>query len=215
MDSTTNNQLEKLSTTELEKFLQQRKSEEKQQSEKKRQAYLKNKEKFLTEVNDFFSITRSTLQEFKKRALETADQLNKNKYEIEGKQAREAKSFELKNDSIKIVVETQERFDFTDDAIVHITAIKDIFQNKFEGRNKGFYSLLDGLLLRNSKGEYDPKLLIKIRKQARELEDETLIAEVDKLYDCQVVTGTAKYLRVYQKDKTNRWKDISLNFSSL
>lgn len=215
MDRIINNQLEKLSTAELEKLLQQRKSEEKQQSEKKKQAYLKNKEKFLAEVNDFFNITRFTLQEFKKRALETADQLNKDKYEIEGKQAREAKSFELKNDNIKIVVETQERFDFTDEAIVHITAIKDIFRNKFEGRNKGFYSLLDGLLLRNSKGEYDPKLLIKIRKQARELEDETLIAEVDKLYDCQVVTGTAKYLRVYQKDKTNRWKDISLNFSSL
>lgn len=215
MDNTTNKKFEELSTVELEKLLQQRKIEEKQQSEKKKQAHLQHKEEFLTGINDFFSATRSALQKQKKTALETADQLNKAKYEIEGKKAKEAKRFELKNDNIKVVVETQERFDFTDEAIVHITAIRDIFRNKFEGRNKGFYSLLDGLLLRNTKGEYDPKLLIKIRKQARALGDDALIAEVDKLYDCQIVSGTAKYLRVYQKDQNNRWKDISLNFSSL
>ena len=137
------------------------------------------------------------------------------KYQLEDKAVKEAKSFELKNDNVKIVVENQDKFDFNDNAIVHINAIKDIFREKFEARNKGFYNLLDSILMKNSKGEYDAKLLNKARRQAKELGDEALMNEFDKLNDCLVVVGTAKYVRVYTKDDKNRWKDVSLSFSSL
>ena len=151
----------------------------------------------------------------KKSLAISNENFNNLKYELEGKPTKEAKSFELKNDKIKIIVESQDRFDFNDEAIVHINAIKDIFREKFENRNKGFYNLLESILIKNAKGEYDVKILTKARKQVRELGDDKLIEEFDKLNDCLIVVGSTKYVRVYTLDEKNKWKDISLNFSSL
>ena len=162
-----------------------------------------------------FKDAQDILEILKKETIVHSENFNSLKYELEGKPVKDAKSFELKNDRIKIIVETQERFDFNDEAIVHIGAIKDIFREKFEARNKGFYNLLDGILIKNSKGEYDAKLLTKARKQVRELGDEKLMEAFDKLNDCLIVVGSAKYCRVYTKDDKNRWRDVSLNFSSL
>ncbi len=204
-----------MTASELEQLLKQKKADELQQQNQRKTAYNTDKENFLNDILNKFKEVNGILYTLKQEAISHAENFNTLKYEVEQKEVKEAKSFELKNDSVKIVVETQDRFDFNDEAIVHINAIKDIFREKFENRNKGFYNLLDGILMKNSKGEYDAKLLTKARKQVRELGDERLIEEFDKLGDCLIVVGSAKYIRVYAKDEKNRWKDVSLNFSSL
>lgn len=204
-----------LTAAELKALLKQKEADEIKQQNQRKEAYAKDKQSFLNEVLNRFKEVNEILSTLKAETITHAENFNALKYEIDGKPVKEAKSFELKNEHIKIVVETQERFDFNDEAVVHIGAIKDIFREKFENRNKGFYNLLDGILMKNSKGEYDAKLLTKARKQVRELGDENLINEFDKLNDCLIVVGSAKYARVYTKDDKNRWKDISLNFSSL
>jgi hypothetical protein len=204
-----------LTAAELKALLKQKEADEIKQQNQRKEAYAKDKQSFLNEVLNRFKEVNEILSTLKAETITHAENFNALKYEIDGKPVKEAKSFELKNEHIKIVVETQERFDFNDEAVVHIGAIKDIFREKFENRNKGFYNLLDGILMKNSKGEYDAKLLTKARKQVRELGDENLINEFDKLNDCLIVVGSAKYARVYTKDDKGRWKDISLNFSSL
>ena len=204
-----------MTAAELMELAKQKAAAEKKQIDNRKEAYNSDKENFLYEIHDRFEEVKGILSTLKGEAIVHAENFNRLKYELEGKELKDAKSFELKNDKIKIIVETQERFDFNDQAIVHITAIKDIFRDKFENRNKGFFNLLDGILMKNSKGDYDAKLLTKARKQARELGDDRLIEEFDKLNDCLIVVGSAKYIRVYSKDDKNRWRDISLNFSSL
>ena len=200
---------------ELMELAKQKGAVEQEKQIKRKKAYDTDKENFLSEVLNRFTDARGILETLKNETIVHSENFNALKYELEDKAVKEAKSFELKNDSIKIVVENQDKFDFNDSAIVHINAIKDIFRAKFEGRNKGFYNLLDSILMKNSKGDYDAKLLNKARRQAKELGDDTLMEEFDKLNDCLVVVGTAKYVRVYTKDDKNRWKDVSLNFSSL
>jgi hypothetical protein len=204
-----------MSASEIKAFLEKKQAEEKKLIESRKKAYETDKQNFLNDVLDKFKEVNSILTTLKNESIAHSENFNKLKYELEGKEMKEAKSFELKNENIKVVVETQERFDFNDQAIVHINAIKDIFREKFENRNKGFYNLLDGILMKNTKGEYDAKLLTKARKQVRELGDENLMNEFDKLNDCLMVVGSSKYIRVYTKDDKNRWKDVSLNFSSL
>lgn len=204
-----------MSASELMQLAKQKEAVENQKRLQRKEAYEKDKQNFLNEVLEKFTEVRGVLEMLKNETIVHSENFNKLKYEVEEKAVKEAKSFELKNERVKIVVETQERFDFNDEAIVHINAIKDIFREKFENRNKGFYNLLDGILMKNSKGEYDAKLLTKARKQVRELGDERLIEEFDKLNDCLIVVGSAKYVRVYTKDEKNRWKDVSLSFSSL
>jgi hypothetical protein len=204
-----------MTASEIEAFLKEKKAAETKQQETRKKEVECSKNEFLQEIAKRYLEQQKNQIELKKYGIENAEKYNSLKYELEGKTVKDAKSFELKNDSIKIVVETQDRFDFNDQAIVHITAIKDIFREKFENRNKGFYNLLDGILMKNTKGEYDAKLLTKARRQVRELGDDNLMSEFDKLNDCLIVVGSAKYIRVYTKDDKNRWKDISLNFSGL
>lgn len=202
------------SATQLRELLEEKEAAEKKQQENRKKAYLTDKDFFLNEVLNRFIDAKDILKNLKKETITHSEKFNTLKYNIEGKEVKEAKSFELKNDDIKIVVESQDRLSFNDEAVVHINAIKEIFREKFENRNKGFYSLLDGILMKNSKGDYDAKLLTKARRQVKELGDESLISEFDKLNDCLVVTGSAKYVRVYKKEDS-KWKDISLNFSSI
>ena len=204
-----------MSSKELMQLAKQKEAVENEMQNKRKDAYVKDKESFLNEVSMRFKDAQDILETLKKETIVHSENFNSLKYELEGKPVKEAKSFELKNETIKIIIESQDRFEFNDEAIVHINAIKDIFREKFEARNKGFYNLLDGILMKNSKGEYDAKLLTKARKQVKELGDDNLINEFDKLNDCLIVVGSAKYCRVYTKDDKNRWKDVSLNFSSL
>ena len=207
--------LSEYTAAELKELAKQKEAVEQEKQIKRKKAYDTDKENFLNEVATKFKELQSILSDVKNDTITHSENFNALKYELEDKAVKEAKSFELKNDNVKIVVENQDKFDFNDTAIVHINAIKDIFREKFEARNKGFYNLLDSILMKNSKGEYDAKLLNKARRQAKELGDEALMNEFDKLNDCLVVVGTAKYVRVYTKDDKNRWKDVSLSFSSL
>ena len=207
--------LSEYTAAELKEYLKQKEAADQEKQIKRKKAYETDKENFLNEVATKFTEVKGILLSLKNDTISHSENFNALKYELEDKAVKEAKSFELKNDNVKIVVENQDKFDFNDNAIVHINAIKDIFRAKFEGRNKGFYNLLDSILMKNSKGDYDAKLLNKARRQAKELGDDALMLEFDKLNDCLVVVGTAKYVRVYTKDDKNRWKDVSLSFSSL
>ena len=192
---------------------------------KKKSAHLAARAKFETDKDDFllhgsrkFRQLREELRDLKAYTISEANSLYERMYKMNDKVPRETNSFTLKNeaDSVKLTVDGQERLEFTGEAMVHINAIKEIFKEKFAKRNQGLYEILDGLLIKGSKGEYDPKLLAKARNQVRKLGDEILINEFDKLDDCQRVTGTALYCRLYVKNATNKkWEDVSLQFSAL
>ncbi len=209
--------LEDLTEEQLATALKQKKQEKELQKAKAKKEYVAKKETFCNSSAESFDKLHAELGTLKKLMTSTAHEIYDLMYEIDGKTPKETKSFSIKNqaDNIKIVVERQERFEFTDEAIVHINAIRDIFKSKFSERNKGMYSILDGLLVKNSKMEYDPKLLAKARRQVRDLGDDELINEFDKLDECQEVTGSALYCRLYRRDADGKWQDVSLQFSSL
>lgn len=207
--------INELSAAELEALLKQKRADEEKEQTAKLKKYEEDKERFLKHVADLFVDKREELQRLKDYAIEQAEHFNAQKYILDGKPVRETKSFELKNESVKVIVEIQERLSFNDKAEVHISAIRDIFKQKFEKRSKSFYALLDSILMRNTKGDYDPKLLAKANSQVKKIGDESLIREFDKLRDCLVVTGSAKYVRLYVRNERNRWDDVSLQFSAL
>lgn len=215
MEAIVNKPASEMTAAELEQLLKQKKADEQQKADKRKEAYQKDKEQFLQDVVARFTDLADILTTLKGEVISHSENFNALKYELENKAVKETKSFELKNEDVKIVVEKQERFEFNDQAPVHINAIKDLFKAKFENRNKAMYTLLDSILMRNSNGDYNAKLLTKARTQVRKIGDDQLTEEFDKLNDCLVVSGSAKYVRVYTKDDKNRWRDISLNFSSM
>lgn len=208
---------EELTEEQLEQLLAEKRKEKEAKREKIKKEYHESKELFLNNSQKAFEDLHNELKSLKKVAITKANQLYNQMYEIDGKEPKETKSFSLKNeaDTVKLTVDRQERFEFTEEAIVHINSIRDIFKNKFANRNMGMYKILDGLLIKNSKMEYDPKLLAKARRQVRELGDNELIQEFDKLDECQRIVGTSQYCRLYVKGENGKWDDVSLSFSSL
>lgn len=206
-----------LTEKELEQLLEQKRQEKKKALAREKKEYAEEKEKFLNETCDQFNFFHNEMKLLKQDVIQQANAFYERMYKIEGKEPKSTKSFTLKNDTdtIRVTVERQERFEFNDEAIVHINAIKEIFKEKFAKRNQGLYEILDGLLIKGTKGEYDPKLLAKARNQVRKLGDEALISEFDKLDDCQKVTGSALYCRLHVRNGLNKWQDVSLQFSSL
>jgi len=208
--------LSNLSADQLRAQLKKVEAVEREKELKERKAYDADNEAFLQQSVSKFQQLKSELKELKAYTIKEANKLYHRMYDINNKEAPEVNTFSRvnKDQTIKITVDRQDRMKFNDEASVHINAIKNIFKSKFEDRNKGMYKIMDGLLIKGSKGEYDPKLLAKARRQVRELGYEDLIAEFDKLDECQIVEGTSLYCRAYIKGKKG-WEDVSLNFSSL
>ena len=182
-----------------------------------RKAYEGDNEDFITQTVSKFQQMHNELQQLKNYTIKEANALYIRMYQLEDKEPKEVKTFSRvnKEGNMKVTVDMQERFAFTDEAEVHLNTIQEIFKDKFEDRNKGFYKLFEKVMMRNNKGEFDPKLLAKARTEVKALGNEELITEFDKLDDCQTVIGSSLYCRVYVRDEKNKWKDVSLNFSSL
>jgi hypothetical protein len=190
---------------------------EKLARDKPRREYVADKDNYLQHSASKFKSLHNEMAELKEYSIREANKLYDRMYELNGRETKKVKSFTIKNeeDTVKITVDRQERFEFTEEATVHIQHIKEIFKNKFEQRHKGMYSLIDGLLMKGSKKEYDPKLLSKARRQVRELGDAELIEVFDKLEDCQRVVGSSMYCRLHARDEKGKYQDVTLQFSSL
>lgn len=209
--------LTKLSKEDLAAEIKRRDEAEQKKQRKAKDEFRADNDAFVKDTVAKFNQLHDTLKQLKDTTILRANELYVRMYELEGKEPKEQKSFSRisEDGQLKITVDRQERFAFTDEAEVHIQAIRDIFKNKFQDRHKGFYNILDGILMKGNKGDYDPRLLAKARKQVRELNDDELIKQFDKLDECQRVDGTSLYARAYQKNEHGKWKDIVINFSSL
>ncbi len=210
--------LSQVSEEQLQAALIEKRKIVKQQAQQAYKEYDRDKQTFIGVSLQKAEYLNKELRDFKAHLITEANNLYERMYALNKQEPKPVKSFTLKNetDTMKVVVDRQERFAFTDEAIVHIDAIKERFKEKFAKRNQGLYNLLDSLLIKNAKNDYDPKLLTKARKQINDLGDQQLIDSFDKLLDCQRVVGSALYCRLYMRnDKSHKWMDVSLNFSSL
>ncbi|MCH4824272.1 DUF3164 family protein [Gramella lutea] len=206
-----------MSSQELEQLLQQRREKEKAEQEKEKKQYEKDKQDFVQHSGSKFKQLHNEMKELKDYTIAEANKLYERMYKVEGKEPKETKSFTLKNndDTVKVTVDRQERFEFTEEAIVHIDSIKELFKEKYANRNKKLYGYLDELLIKGKTGEYDPKLIVKIRRKAIQLDDEEMLDLINKLSGCQRMRDTALYCRLYIRSDKGKWEDVSLQFSSL
>ncbi len=207
--------LSKLSAADLKAELEKREATERKVQQSKESAHEKRKKDFLSSTTHRFLSYRNELKQLKDFTITEANKIWNEMYEVQGKEPKEQNQISIKTGDLKITVERKDKFEFTDEAIVHIDAIKEIMKEKFELRNKGMYGFLDAILMKNGAGDYDPKLLTKAKKSAIELGYDDLTAEIEKLQNCQQVNGTALYCRAYKKNERGLWKDIVIQFSSL
>lgn len=206
-----------LSYEELLKELESRKKAQEKQQEIAAKNHQKAKNEFIETTIARFKKEHQLLKELKHNTINRGTELYREMFAIHGKEPQEVNQFSLINEeqNKKIVIDVQERFAFTEEAKVAIDQIKAFFKGKFASRSKMVYDLLDTLLIKNNQGDYDPKLLTKLRVQIRKIDDPELTNAFTLLENSQTIVGSSIYVRAYEKNDQGKWSDIVLQFSSL
>lgn len=215
--SDTSISLEGLSTEEILAELEKRKANEKLAESQKRKDFLAEKDLFIQSTVAGFSEISAELKNLKYITITRANELYEKMFQLFDKEPKKQNQFTLKSEDgqYRVTVDRQERFEFNEEATVHIESIKDIFKAKFADVDQNLYNLMDSLLMKNNKGDYDPKLLSKVRQKVEALGDAELITSFDNLVKCQQVVGSSLYCRAYKIDDQGKWQDINVQFSSL
>lgn len=203
---------------ELEKQLAEARKTEREEKLKQQLEYKTKKDTFVHAMVNQFVVLNKEMTALKENVFTQGYELHKDMYKIFDRSPKDdQKTHTLQNEdkTEKIVIEHSENLVFTEEANVGIDMMHEVLKSKYESRNKGMYRIIDKLLTRNSKGDYDPKLLVKLRELEPEINDTRFSKAIEILNDSQTVDKTALYVRAYRKNDTGKWKDITLQFSSL
>lgn len=205
------------SVEELEQMLKDKKAAAQKELDAKKKKYTRSKEEYINLMVSAFAQAAHDLMQLKQDAIDKGSELHKQMYEIFEKEEKHQNQFSLESEDgmHKVVIERQNRQSFNEQAEVHINTIKDILKEKFAGRNKSMYGIIDGILMKNRKGDYDEKLVTKLNQHRDKVDDERFNEALDELAKCYQTYESSTYVRCYKKAEDNSWENINIQFSSL
>lgn len=207
-----------MSTAELKALLATKEKAERAAQMKRKREYIGTRDAFLKRVISEMSDISFQLKELKQFSVKKGNELHDLLYEVYEKEPKDLKSFSLDSEcgTYRVTIDSAERQAMDETADVAIGAIKDILRNKFASRNKTMYNIIDGILIKNNKGDYDERLIAKLRKFETDINDVEFSKELDNLSRAFYTYDTSIYVRGYVKNsETNKWEAIPMQFSSL
>jgi hypothetical protein len=210
--------LSKLNSQQIEVLLKNKKNEERQAQGKKERIYEAKKDQFIRlGIGTMLELSERMI-ELKKEVLTRGNDLHDEMYEIYGKEPKELNQFSLdsKDGKYRLTVERAERQALDEKAIVHIQTIKEVLFKRFADRNKLMYGIINDLLVKNNKGEYDERMVAKLRAREHEVNDADFSNALDELAKCYYTYGSSTYARGYKLDEqSKKWVAIPMQFSAM
>jgi len=202
---------------ELERQLAEAKAEENKIQRAKEVEYKAEKEAFVNYTVKEFEELNEALTTFKKVTFEKAEYLQNTMFDLFKVEPTDSKSFSITNEkkTRKLTFSKGEVFAFNETAEAGIELLHEVLKNKFEKRNKTMYQIIEKLLSKTKEGDYDPKMLVKLRKFESDINDPNFSKALDILNNAQEVNSTSLYVRAYNKNESGKWIDITLQFSAL
>lgn len=210
--------ISKMSADDIKAALKKKQADEKAAKEAKRTAYDKLRDDYLSTTFGKMEELSAKLGEFKEDAVKLGLELHEKMYEAYGREKRDG----LDNYTLtsadgmkKVVIERQYRCEYDETSTVAIETIRSVLREKFEGRNKAMYRIIDGILMRNAKGDYDERLVARLRKHEEEVADERFSEALAILAKAYRPTSSQTYIRAYRKNAAGKWEDITMNWSRM
>jgi hypothetical protein len=210
--------ISKMSAADLAKALKEKKAAEKAEKGKARKEYDTIRDNYIDTVFGKMEELSKVLREFKEESVSLGIELHAKMYEVLGREPKDGiDNYTLTSaDGLKRVsIERQWRCEYDETSSVAIETIRDILREKFEGRNKGMYGIIDGILMKNGKGDYDERLVAKLRKHEEAVGDPRFSEALDTLAKAYRPTTSQTYIRAYRKDGHGKWVDMVMNWSSM
>ncbi len=197
---------------------EQRKKEEAERIERRRQ-YDTLRDSYIDTVFGKMAEYSERLREFKEESVRLGLELHDKMYEAYGRDKPEGidhYSLVSADGTRKVTIERQWRCEYDETSTVAIGTIRQVLREKFEGRNKGMYGIIDGILMKNNKGDYDERLVARLRKHESAVDDARFSEALDILAKAYKPTTSQTYIRAYAKDPTTgKWLDLPMNWSSM
>lgn len=206
-----------MTAAELEELLAEKKQAERLAKAKKERDYIKYRDNFVMAAISEMADISSQMQQLKQRLLKVGNETHDLMYEIFDKEPKEMKSFTLvtEDQAFKLEIQRAEVQQLNETAEVAISEIKDLLREKFANRNKTMYGMFETVLMKNNKGDYDPRLVAKLRKFESDVNDERFSKALDTLSDAHYVAETSMYVRGYIRSKEGKYEVIPMQFSSI
>jgi hypothetical protein len=209
----------KMSAAELKAALKKKQADETAAAKAKRKAYDTLRDEFIASVFSKFEAVQAELGAFKAEAVKLGLELHDKMYEAYGREKREGiDHYTLTSDdgTKKVVIQRDWLCRYDETVEVGIGMIKEVVRDKFEPRNKGMYAVIDGLLLKGNEGDYDERMVAKLRKHADAFDNDPRFFEaLDIITRAYKPVESRLYLRVYRKTEAGAWEDISVNWSRM
>ncbi len=207
-----------LSIEQLKELMELKKNPEKVAQRKREKAYVKRRDTFIKLMSQQAMELSAQLKTLKSECLVRGNELHDLMYEVFEKEPKDMNDFSLitEDGQFKLTISRAAIVGLNETAKVHIETVQTVFREKFAKTNKAYWNMLETLLMRNDKGDYDPKMVVKLRKHADAINDPRFDAAIDGLAKATYEAGTSTYARFYRKAAdTNAWIAIPMQFSSL
>lgn len=214
----TSTDISSMSAAELKKALKEKQAAERAEAEARKRSYDRLRDSYINTVFDKVEALSAELRKFKADSVKLGLELHEKMYEAYGRERRDGiDHYSLVNEEAtrKVVIERQHRCAYDERAEVAIGQIKDVLRDKFSGRNKGMYEIIDGLLMKNHKGDYDERMVAKLRKHEGTVDDPRFSEALALLAQSYRPVDSQLYLRAYRKDEAGKWEDLPMNWSGM
>ena len=208
----------RMSTTELRALLREREAEEHKEREGQRAAYDHDRDAYVHGLLARMDDMAAALADLKQQSIRQGQKLHERMYAAYGRvKRRELDHYSLVSSDgrHRVVIERQHRCAYDETSTVAIETIRAVLREKFEGRHKAMYAIIDGILMKNGKGDYDERLVAKLRKHECAVNDSRFSEALDLLAHAYKPTSSQTYVRGYRKDDQGRWREVSMNWSAL
>lgn len=210
--------LSNLDTAELERLLAEKKKQATAAQRKREKDYITKRDTFITTMIQQAAEASALLRDLKQEVVIRGNELHDLMFEVFSKEPRELQSFSLitEDGMYRVEIDRAPIMGLNETAEVHIETCKQVMTDTFAGRNKGMWNMINRIMMKNSKGDYDPKMLVKLRAESETVNDKRFDDALDGLAKATYQTGTATYARFYRKNVgTNSWEMIPMQFSSM
>jgi hypothetical protein len=216
MQATTD--ITKMSAADLAKALKEKKAAEKAAKANARKSYDELRDSYIDTVFGRMDVLSKELRVFKDESVKLGLELHAKMYETLGREPKDGiDSYTLTSaDGLrKVSIERQWRCEYDETSSVAIDTIRAVLREKFEGRNKGMYNIIDSILMKNGKGDYDERLVARLRKHEEAVGDPRFSEALDILAKAYRPTTSQTYIRAYRKNDAGKWVDLVMNWSSM
>jgi len=210
------------SAAEIKQLLKEAEEEEQKEQERKKREYEQKRDQFVKEKVQYAKELSNVLSEFKQQLIENGHQLHDEMMQLfnvkKKDEGRVQNQFSLitQDGKFKLTIEKEEKVNLDESAEAGIEKIRNYMHTHVKKRDHLLYSMLEQLLMKNKKGEWDEKLVAKLSKYEDQIRNEEFSEGLDILRKAYRTVDSSYYVRFYEKNfQTGKLEHIQLQFSSL